>query len=355
MLNEIKEWVKSCSVCQSHSRKLKSKEGKMAPIVATRPFQILGMDILTGLPTTNAGNRSVVLFTDYYTKWVEAFAIPNEQALTVAQKLIQGILCRHGAPERIISDRGTQFTADVFREVTDLLGMKQSMTSGYHPQADGQAERNIGTLTRTLSKLSGANQSNWDVLIPYALWAHRTATHAVTRETPFFLVYGRQATNPSDVRIKQWMEEHQRVENYTKEVAQRLLEAQSRVIEATNKAKAYDKQRFDAGRVDSTYKVGDIVWLEVEKAPTDQNRKLSPTFEGHYRVSKLLEGEHDLNVEITHTNNSNDIRNVNIRKLKRVIFCPEDVELIPKEVKSPISPKEVTQREVFPKKKNPLE
>ena len=75
----------------------------------------------------------------------------------------------HGAPERIISDRGTQFTADVFREVTDLLGMKQSMTSGYHPQADGQAERNIGTLTRTLSKLSGANQSNWDVLIPYAL------------------------------------------------------------------------------------------------------------------------------------------------------------------------------------------
>ena len=104
--------------------------------------------------------------------------------------------------------------------------MKQSMTSGYHPQADGQAERNIGTLTRTLAKLSGANQSNWDVLIPYALWAHRTATHAVTRETPFFLVYGRQATNPSDVRIKQWMEEHQRVENYTMEVAQRLLEAQ---------------------------------------------------------------------------------------------------------------------------------
>ena len=53
------------------------------------------------------------------------------------------------------------------------------------------------------------------------------------------------------------MGEHQRVENYTKEVAQRLLEAQSRVIEATNKAKAYDKQRFDAGRVDSTYKVGE--------------------------------------------------------------------------------------------------
>ena len=68
------------------------------------------------------------------------------------------------------------------------------MTSGYHPQADGQAERNIGTLTRTLSKLSGANQSNWDVLNPYALWAHRTTTHAVTRETPFFLVYGRQIT-----------------------------------------------------------------------------------------------------------------------------------------------------------------
>ena len=161
--------------------------------------------------------------------------------------------------QRVISDRGTQLTSDIFREVTDLLGMKQSMTSGYHPQADGQAERAIGTLLGTLSKMVGSNQNDWDLHIPYALWAYRTAVHATTRESPFFLVYGRQPVNPADIRIRQWMEEHRNIEKYTKETAQRLLDAQERVIEATNKAKTYDKDRFDKSKINSTYKQDEIV------------------------------------------------------------------------------------------------
>ena len=247
------------------------------------------------------------------------------------------VLCRHGAPERIISDRGTQLTSDIFRDVTDLLGMKQSMTSGYHPQADGQAERTIGTLIRTLSKMVGTNQQEWDLLIPYALWAYRTAVHATTKETPFFLVYGRQPINPADFRIRQWMEEHRDVSEYTKETAQRLIDAQERVIQAVNKAKAYDKGRFDADKVDSTFKVGEIVWFEQEKVPGDQNRKLAAKYIGPYKITKVENKSHDLNVQITHTNNPNDVRYPNIRKLKRAILRPEDVELIPKEAENMIA------------------
>ena len=59
------------------------------------------------------------------------------------------------------------------------------------------------------------DHNNWDLLLPYALWAYRTAVHAVTKETPFFIVYGREATNSADLRIRQWMEKHQKPENYT--------------------------------------------------------------------------------------------------------------------------------------------
>ena len=117
-----------------------------------------GSNILTNLPETERGNRSIVLFTDYYTKWVEAFSIPNELTITIADKLISGIMCRHGTPERIISNRGDQFTSDIWKEVTELLGMKLSMTTPYNPMADGQAERAIGTLHNTLSKMAGVNQ-----------------------------------------------------------------------------------------------------------------------------------------------------------------------------------------------------
>jgi hypothetical protein len=81
------------------------------------------MDILTSLPETKRGNRSIILFTDYYTKWVEAYAMPNEETLTVADRLIKGVICRHGAPSYTISDRGTQFTSDVFKEVSEMLGV----------------------------------------------------------------------------------------------------------------------------------------------------------------------------------------------------------------------------------------
>ena len=72
---DIREWVQQCPVCQKHNRNYNKIAGKLAPIIATRPFQIMGMDILTDLPETPRGNVAIVLFTDYYTKWVEAFAL----------------------------------------------------------------------------------------------------------------------------------------------------------------------------------------------------------------------------------------------------------------------------------------
>jgi len=289
MHKDIKMWVRTCTVCQTHGKLHTQKEGKLAPIIATRPFQIMGMDIarVPGHATTQ-GNIAMVVFTDYYTKWVEAFPIPDEKTSTVALKLIQGILCRHGAPERIISDRGSNFTSDVFKEVTEMLGMKQSFTSGYHPQADGQAERAIGTLNATLAKLIGTNHDDWDVLLPYALWAYRTAVHATTKETPFFLVYGREAVNPSDLRIRQWMEDNKTPEEYTTEVAQRLIDAQERVIDEINKAKTYDKQRFDKDKSDSSFKTGDIVWLQQERAPKGEKRKFIATYIGPFKITDGL-------------------------------------------------------------------
>ena len=219
MRNDIKEWVQTCSVCQTHSRDYGPKIGKLAPITAQYPFQIIGMDIVTSFPITERGNRSIIVFTDYYTKWVEAFAIPNEETITIACAFIKGIICRHGAPAYTISDRGVQFTADIMREVTEMLGVKQRMTATYNPMADGQAEKAIGTLTNTLSKMVDSNPEDWDLMIPYALWAYRTAVHATTKETPYFLVYGRELVDPTDIRVKHWLGKTTNIETYTKEVA----------------------------------------------------------------------------------------------------------------------------------------
>ena len=68
MAKDIKEWVQHCSVCQTHTRNYEPKVGRLHPIIATRPFEIVEMDILTDLSVTNRGNKAIVIFTDYFTK-----------------------------------------------------------------------------------------------------------------------------------------------------------------------------------------------------------------------------------------------------------------------------------------------
>ena len=88
MNKDVQEWVRTCVVCQKHTRNYGPKIGKLAPIIATRPFQIMGMDVLTDLPRTEGGNNCIIVFTDYYTKWVEAYAMSDETALTCATKFM---------------------------------------------------------------------------------------------------------------------------------------------------------------------------------------------------------------------------------------------------------------------------
>ncbi len=323
MAKEIKEWVASCPICQVHNRNFGPKIGKLVPVMAKRPFQIMGMDILTDLPVTESGNKAIILFTDYYTKWVEAFPIKDETAATAANQLIRGVLCRHGAPERVISDRGVQFTSDMFREVTEILGIKQNLTTSYNPQADGQAEKAIGTLHKTLSKMVGSNQKDWDLMVPYALWAYRTSVHSTTKETPYFLVYGRDPVNPVDSNIRQWIEEHDSLKEYSEEVVKRLLEARKRVNKEVKKAKAVSKKNYDKKRIDNPFKENDVVWLNVPKKTVGESWKLRAKWAGPYKVMQVVQKEHDLNVDIIHMNNPKDMQRVSVRRLKRAKLRPD--------------------------------
>ena len=330
MANEVDEWVKTCKVCQQHKRSYQQKVGKMIPIEAERPFEIMGLDILTSLPTTVRGNKHILVFTDYYTKWPEAFPIPDLEAEMVARVLVTEIFCRHGAPERIITDRGSQFMADVFREVTKLLGIKHSPTTAYHPQSDGQAERMIGTLHNILARMTSSIPG-----IPFALYAYRTSIHATTKETPYFLVYGRDTMNPGDSYLRQWVLGQKRTKVYSREVAKRLQEAKGRVKKEVQKEHWRAKERYDRNRQDSPYRVGHIVWLDRPKMLKDENRKLTTKWSGPYCIFNVPDEKNRLIVDIRHIENPQDEQQVNVNRLKRAVLRPG--EIIPEDVARPES------------------
>ena len=149
---------------------------------------------------SSKGNRYALVFQDYLTKWPEVFAVPDRTATTVAQCLAE-VIWRHGVPRKIIHDRAAEFLSDVLQDTATIMGLTQLPTSGGHPQTDGLVERLNRTLKSMLSKVVSKGGEDWDEYLGPALLAYRTAPQASTGQSPFFLLYGRDARLPTAVNF----------------------------------------------------------------------------------------------------------------------------------------------------------
>ena len=120
------------------------------------------------LPTSSKGNKYVVVFVDYLTKWPEVFPVKDQNSLTIARLLVENIIPRHGDPSQLLSDRGLAFLSKIMFEVHEILGIKIS-TTAYHPQTDRLVERYNRTLIDMLSKKVQPTGKDWDTQLLYVL------------------------------------------------------------------------------------------------------------------------------------------------------------------------------------------
>ena len=120
------------------SRKTPSPRMKaqLHPIKTGYPMQMVITDILGPLPLTDNGNSYLLVFTDYFTCWVEAYPISNQEAVTVANKLTKEFFFRLSLPDQLHSDQGRQFESILISEICKLLQICKSRTTPYHPQGD---------------------------------------------------------------------------------------------------------------------------------------------------------------------------------------------------------------------------
>jgi transposase InsO family protein len=114
---------------------------------------------------------------------------------------VEELIARYGAPAKLISDKGTHFNNRLISETCNLLGISQSLTTAYHPQADSQTERFNQTLVDMIAKYVENNAKDWDELIPYVLFGYCTVIHEATKESPFYLMFGRDPVLPIDVAL----------------------------------------------------------------------------------------------------------------------------------------------------------
>ncbi|GJU19293.1 reverse transcriptase domain-containing protein [Tanacetum coccineum] len=150
-------------------------------------FDVWGIDFMGPFPSSK-GNKYILVAVDYLSKWVEAKALPTNDARVVC-KFLKSLFARFGAPRAIISDRGTHFCNDQFAKVMLKYGVTHRLSTAYHPQTSGQVEVSNRGLKRILERTVGENRTSWSDKLEDALWAFRTAYKTPIGCTPYKLVF----------------------------------------------------------------------------------------------------------------------------------------------------------------------
>nr|GEZ90097.1 reverse transcriptase domain-containing protein [Tanacetum cinerariifolium] len=161
-------------------------------------FDVWGIDFM-GPFSSSKGNKYILVAVDYLSKWVEAKALPTNDARVVV-KFLKSLFSRFGTPKAIISDRGTHFCNDQFSRVMAKYGVTHRLSTAYHPQTSGQVElTNLG-LKRILERTVGENRASWSDKLEFALWAFRTAFKTSAYQNS--LIYKERTKKLHDDKIK---------------------------------------------------------------------------------------------------------------------------------------------------------
>ncbi|GKC44535.1 reverse transcriptase domain-containing protein [Tanacetum coccineum] len=194
------DFVTRCDICQRQGKITQRDEMPQNSIQVCEIFDIWGIDFMGPFPSSR-GNKYILVAVDYLSKWVEAKALPTNDARVVC-KFLKTLFSRFGAPRAIISDRGTHFCNDQFAKVMLKYGVTHRLSTAYHPQTSGQVEVSNRGLKRILERTVGENRASWSDKLDDALWAFRTAYKTPIGCTLYKLVYGKAYHLPIELEYK---------------------------------------------------------------------------------------------------------------------------------------------------------
>ncbi|UYV74185.1 hypothetical protein LAZ67_11002341, partial [Cordylochernes scorpioides] len=289
MLKDVSEFVKTCHLCQSRKGSNQLPSGLLQPIPpANFPFERIGIDFVGPLPSTKNRKKWIIVLTDYYTRYAETRAVSEATVKEVSKFLVEDIFLRHGAPQYLISDRGSQFTSNLMKEVMKTCKIKHCFTTSYHPQTNGLTERLNRTLINMLSMYVNTDQKNWDEILPFITHAYNTTIQETTGYSPFFLMFGREPTSLLDDRNISVDIDKDDYDEYIEHHLDKINRTRKLVINNTIKTQERMKKNYDKKHMERSYEPGELVavWTPIRKI--GKCEKLLRKYFGPYRILKKL-------------------------------------------------------------------
>jgi hypothetical protein len=253
--------------------------------LAKAPFDVVGMDFMGPFkPPSSQGNKYIMVVTDYFSKYVEVRALPDQTAITSADAFLDMVVRRHGTPKVIVSDRGVNFTSKIFRHLCKTLGIRQKFSTSYHPATNGETKRFNCTLSMLLRKeLKDTNHEDWEDMLGDVCFGYHSSVHSSTQETPFFLLYGRDPNIPIHNLLDAIPQSNRPASDFVSLRMESLRIAFQRTKEENEKAREQQREQYNKRAKALCYRVGERVLLDVKVRSRAENKKFISKYRGPFR------------------------------------------------------------------------
>ncbi|CAF2074120.1 unnamed protein product [Rotaria magnacalcarata] len=279
-----------------------------------------------GVKRTYLKLKNKFWWPDYFTRWVDAIALPNCSAQTTAQTIFNDYICRYGVPKSILSDQGTHFNNQLMDFMAKLIGYNHTFSTVYHPQSNGMVERFNATFVPQLAKLHDHENNNWDEYLSPVVFAYNTGIHSTTQYSPFQLQFGREPRLPIDKPSFTYL--FHKPNDYYAQLKKSLNIIHKLAHTTIIQQQAQYKQSYDKNRSDLIYDINDQVLTKIHGSRS----KLDPRYSITPRI--IIKKQHpiywveDQTTQIVHRVHVNDIRSrMSTQHKSRVIRDPANPPL----------------------------
>lgn len=282
---KVEKVVQSCVPCILAERKHGRKEGLLHPIEkGEAPLDTLHIDHLGPLPSTRKQYRHILVVVDAFTKFVWLYAVKTTSTAEVLTCLTRQAHV-FGNPRRIVSDRGSAFTSNDFREYCEAEGVQHVLTTTGMPRANGQVERVNRTLIPVLTKLSDPRPEEWHKYINTVQQYLNATSHRSIGTTPFNLLFGTNMRMKDNISIREIIEKE-----LIAIFEENRDEIRSQAKECIRRIQQENRHGFDKRRRPATiYNIGDLV--AIKRTQAKPGLKFAAKYLGPYRITRVLRND----------------------------------------------------------------
>ena len=318
MFQEIKAWCEQCERCCLRKTPTAGLRAPLISIHSNAPMELVCVDFLT-LEKAKGGIENVLVVTDHFSRYAQAYPTKDQKACTVAKVLWRNFFCRFGFPAKLHADQGRNFESAVVKELCKCTGITKTRTTPYHPQGNGTTERFNRTLMNMLGTLEPHLKPRWNEHVDAMTHAYNCTRHDSTGFTPYYLMFGRHPRLPVDLVFGlTTTSEPCGYSDYVQTLHDCLLQAYAQANNTSRQAKGKQKEYYDRKAGSQVFSPGDRVLIKV--CHLEGRHKLGDKWESRPYI--VVKKQPNIHVYVVQSEDGEKERVVHRNLLTQCMFLP---------------------------------